>query len=197
MRRLARILAIFCTVSVFPALATAGPALDLIETLGNRAETAINDRSLTADERMEKLRAALGEVIDQEGMARSLLGRNWRRADDGQKAKLVPLLQTYLINAYAGRVDSVDGVIDLVVDGERTTSDRTLVSSRVVRPNGPPVDVDWQVETADGRLAVTDIVVEGVSLVVSQRADFASVIRRQGGVDGLIELLEQKVAQKN
>ena len=52
------------------------------------------------------------------------------------------------------------------------------------------MSVAWQVETVNGKAVVTDIVVEGVSLVVSQRADFASIIRSQGGLDGLIKLAE-------
>jgi len=71
--------------------------------------------------------------------------------------------------------------------------DRTVVDSKVLRPGSPPVSVAWQVETVNDKAVVTDIIVEGISLVVSQRADFASIIRSQGGLDGLIKLLKQKV----
>ena len=51
-----------------------------------------------------------------------------------------------------------------------------------------------QIEAIGGKPVITDIIIEGVSLVVSQRADFSSIIRQQGGLDGLIGLLRQKLA---
>lgn len=194
--RLGRLLACAAILAAWlatPLHATAGPAQDLISNLATDAKSTLNDRSLAADVRAAKLKSTLGEVIDRERMARSMMGRYWRRASKDQQARLVDLLETYLINVYASRVDDVEGDIDVAIDGERDVGGRTLVDSRVIRPTGPAVDVDWQVEEADGRLYVSDIVVEGVSLIVSQRAELASVIRRQGGIDGLIGLLEKKV----
>jgi len=69
-----------------------------------------------------------------------------------------------------------------------------LVDTQVVRPNAPTIDVSWQIEDFGGKPVITDIIIEGVSLVVSQRADFSSIIRQQGGLDGLIGLLRQKLA---
>lgn len=194
--RLGRLLACAAILAASMAAAppaAAGPAQDLISSLASDAKTTLNDRSLAADARAERLKATLGEVIDKKRMARSMMGRYWRRADKDQQARLIDLLETYLINVYASRVDDVEGDIDVAIDGERDVGGRTLVDSRVIRPTGPAVDVDWQVEEADGRLYVSDIVVEGVSLIVSQRAELASVIRRQGGIDGLIGILEKKV----
>lgn len=173
--------------------AAAGPALDLIQRLADEAEPVVNDDALDAKERAAKIEAILSGVLDRQQMAQTILGRHWRRATPEQQAELGGLLESYLIESYASRVDSFDGVIDFAVDGETVLGQRTLVETRILRPNQPPVAVSWQVETIDGAQVVTDILVEGVSLVVSQQADFASVIRNQGGLDGLIDLLRKRV----
>lgn len=175
------------------APAKAGVERDLIAGLAGEAEPVLNDRSIPPAERTKKLRSIIGSVFDSRQMAQSMLGRYWRRADEGQRAELVTLMETYLIDVYAGRVDSIDGQVKFDVGAERTIGERTMVDTQVLRPGSPPVSVAWQVETVNGKAVVTDIVVEGVSLVVSQRADFASIIRSQGGLDGLIKLLKQKV----
>lgn len=193
MRRTFGAIWICCVTLLAAPAAVAGPAQDMIAELAASAEVVLNDRSLARDVRADRLRETLGKVVDKQGMARSLLGRYWRRADAGQQRTLVDLLETYLVDVYAGRVDAIDGQIDFAISGERALGERTMVDTQVLRPNGPPVDVTWQVETTGGRSVVTDIVVEGVSLIVSQRAEFASVIRQQGGIDGLIGLLEKKV----
>lgn len=173
--------------------AHAGVERDLIAGLAGEAEPVLNDRSIPPAERTKKLRTILSSVFDSKQMAQSMLGRYWRRADAGQRTELVSLMETYLIDVYAGRVDSIDGEVKFNVGEGKAVGQRTIIDSQVLRPGSPPVSVDWQVETVGGKAVVTDIVVEGVSLVVSQRADFASIIRSQGGLDGLIKLLKQKV----
>ena len=175
------------------AQAKAGVERDLIAGLAGEAEPLLNDRSIPPAERTKKLRSIIGSVFDSRQMVQLMLGRYWRRADERQRAELVTLMETYLIDVYAGRVDSIDGQVKFDVGTERTIGERTVVDTQVLRPGSPPVSVAWQVETVNGKVVVTDIVVEGVSLVVSQRADFASIIRSQGGLDGLIKLLKQKV----
>ena len=53
-----------------------------------------------------------------------------------------------------------------------------LVRSKVLPASGENLDVDWRVRDRDGRLMIIDLIVEGVSLLVSQRSEFAAVIER-------------------
>lgn len=172
--------------------ASAGPAQDMIANLARKAEPILNDRALAPADRADSLQRLLEGALDSEQMAMSLLGRYWRRAKPDQRTELTRLLETYLIDAYAARVDSLNGKVGFSVVGERALGQRTMVDTRVQRPTGPDVAVSWQVEEVGGKHIVTDILVEGISLIVSQRADFASVIRQQGGIDGLIALLQQR-----
>ncbi|MEQ9123264.1 MAG: ABC transporter substrate-binding protein [Alphaproteobacteria bacterium] len=173
--------------------AAAGPAQELIQKLADEAEPVLNDDALDAKTRAAKVVQLLTGVLDRQLMAQTILGRHWRRATPEQQAELADLLESYLIESYASRVDSFDGVVDFAVDGETALGDRTLVQTRILRPNQPAVAVSWQVETVGGAQVVTDILVEGVSLIISQQADFASVIRNQGGLEGLIDLLRKRV----
>ncbi|MGI9503029.1 MAG: MlaC/ttg2D family ABC transporter substrate-binding protein, partial [Geminicoccaceae bacterium] len=68
-----------------------------------------------------------------------------------------------------------------------------IVRSRVTPPSGPPLNVDWRLRHRDGRPVIIDLVVEGVSLLITQRSEFGSVLERVG-VDGLIRELRDRVA---
>jgi phospholipid transport system substrate-binding protein len=58
-----------------------------------------------------------------------------------------------------------------------------------------PLQVDWRLRAQDdGRLVVIDVIVAGVSLIVTQRSEFSTVIERQG-FDGLLAELRQRVVQ--
>ncbi|MFQ6018777.1 MAG: ABC transporter substrate-binding protein [Kiloniellaceae bacterium] len=40
-----------------------------------------------------------------------------------------------------------------------------------------------------------DVVVEGVSMVITLRSEYGSVIKRMGGIDGLVRLLRDKLGR--
>ena len=68
-----------------------------------------------------------------------------------------------------------------------------MVTSQVIQKDGPPVNLQWRVRKKDGGLRVVDVVVEGVSMSVTQRSDFASVIQSGGGkLDALIAHLRDR-----
>ena len=56
-----------------------------------------------------------------------------------------------------------------------------------------PIKVDWRLVTDNGAFKINDIIIEGISMMVTQRSEFASVIQRHGGqVSGLLELMREK-----
>jgi phospholipid transport system substrate-binding protein len=62
--------------------------------------------------------------------------------------------------------------------------------------SGPPIKVDWRVrELRDHSLVAIDVIVEGVSLVVTQRSEFGSVIERRG-MDGLLSELRRRAEDR-
>jgi phospholipid transport system substrate-binding protein len=187
------IVAIACW-AILPSLASAGPAYDLVNALASNSTPVLNSRELSKTVRTERLQGLMEGLVDREQMAVSMMGRHWRRANQSQKSELPILLEAYLIDVYVSRIESVNGTVSFSIQGERDLGKRTLVDTQVVRPNAPNIDVSWQIEAIGGKPAITDIIIEGVSLVVSQRADFSSIIRQQGGLDGLIGLLRQKLA---
>ena len=81
--------------------------------------------------------------------------------------------------------------------GAKVVSDQdALVSSRILSNGEPPLQVDWRLRERDGGAPVTiDLIVEGVSLIVTLRSEFGSVIERQG-FDGLLVELRQRITQK-
>jgi phospholipid transport system substrate-binding protein len=67
------------------------------------------------------------------------------------------------------------------------------VHSKISTGKGPVIKVDWRLRRHAEGWRVVDIMVEGVSLALAQRAEFAAVIRGSGGrVSGLLAKLRKK-----
>jgi phospholipid transport system substrate-binding protein len=65
--------------------------------------------------------------------------------------------------------------------GSRTDPGGAIVSSEIIRPQGPPIKVEWRLTTRNGVYKITDVNVDGVSMALTQRATFAGLIQRNGG----------------
>ena len=65
------------------------------------------------------------------------------------------------------------------------------VHNQFIRPGAQPVLVDYSMRKTDKGWKIYDIVVEGVSLVLTYRSEFDAVAK-QDGIDGLIKRLAQK-----
>src|SRR5439155_6171783 len=82
------------------------------------------------------------------------------------------------------------------VTGSRPQNDGAIVSSQVTRKGGAPIEIDWHVINRDGRFLITDVVVDGASMKVAQRNEFAAIIQRNGGrPEALVAALRQQLTQ--
>ena len=144
-------------------------------------------------ERETRFRALFRTKFDVERIGRFTLGKHVRRADEKQLAEFLRLFEDFIVVTYASRFSEYSGESFEIRSIRAEPGRDTLVLTEIMRPTGgPPYRVDWQVREREGILKIIDVKVEGVSMSVTQRAEFSSVIQRQGGVDGLIEQLRAK-----
>jgi phospholipid transport system substrate-binding protein len=80
------------------------------------------------------------------------------------------------------------------VNGTRTHPGDVIVTSEIVRPQGPPIAIDWRLVVGDGRYKISDVSIDGVSIALTQRSEFAAIIQRNGGqVAGLLATMREAI----
>jgi phospholipid transport system substrate-binding protein len=174
-----------------PAAAAADPAA-MISNLGSRALEVLG-KDATQPQRAARFRELLREDFDVPGIGRFVLGRYWNTATEEQRAEFIKLFEDYIALAYATRLAEYSGE-NFKVTGSRPDADGAIVSSQILRPAGAaPVKVDWRLTGRNGVYKISDVSVDGISMAVTQRSEFASVIQHNGGqVQGLIAMLRDK-----
>ena len=170
---------------------SADAARTLIETVGQEVLDVLRDASLSDQQKFDQLVALLNGPIDLDLVARLILGRHWRTANEAQRAEYLELFRAFALHTLASRLD-VYGGQDFEITGAKVVGRQdALVSTRILS-GGPPLAVDWRVRELDDRsLVAIDVIVEGVSLIVTQRSEFGAVIERQG-LDGLLAELRRR-----
>jgi len=174
-----------------PAAAAADPTA-LISNLGREA-LAVLGKGTNESQRVARFRELLREDFDVPGIARFVLGRYWNTATEEQRAEFVKLFENYVALAYATRLAEYAGE-QFKVTGSRPDGDGAIVSSQILRPAGAaPIKVDWRLIGRNGIYKISDVSVDGISMAVTQRSEFASVIQHSGGqLQGLIAMLREK-----
>jgi phospholipid transport system substrate-binding protein len=135
----------------------------------------------------------LTEAFDVPAIARFVLGRYWRIASDGEKAEYLKLFEDFIVQTYVQRFNDFAGA-QLRVLQTRNGQDGEVVSTLdAALPGKPPARFDVRMRREATGFKIVDVVVEGISMSITQRDDFAAVIQRNGGkVEGLLASLREK-----
>lgn len=179
-----------------PTLAepTAAAAEALVGDVGEKVLAILKDPGASNQAKFDGLVAVLEGPIDLDLVAKLILGRYWRTASPEQQTQYLELFRAYALDFLASKLNIYSGQ-QFEITGSTVVSERdAVVNTKILSSGGgPPVKVDWRLrELKDGGgLVAIDVVVEGVSLIISQRSEFASVIERQG-FDGLLTELRQR-----
>lgn len=166
----------------------------LIEDIAGRGIGFLSDSSLSEDRREAEFRDLLNDAFDMETIGRFALGRYWKSATAEERKEYQKLFNSMIVRVYTARFKEYDGQ-KLEVTGARkdTASEDVIVNTLIIPKKGnEKFTVEWRVRKKGGKYNVVDILVEGVSMALTQRSDFASVIQRGGGkVEVLLEHLRK------
>jgi phospholipid transport system substrate-binding protein len=165
---------------VTPRVAAAGgdPA-DFIRILGNQGLEVIRSGA-TLDQKATFFHQVLRQDFDLSDISRFVLGPYWRVASKAQRREFRALFEDYLVRFYGQRFAQYGGE-SLRVNGSRTDPVGVIVTSQIIRPQGPPIKVVWRLVVGDGRYKISDVSIDGVSMALVQRSEFAAIIQRNDG----------------
>ena len=130
--------------------------------------------------------------VDFYEATRLAVGRAWAQASPAQKETLVREFRSMLVRTYANANEALQGETFRVLPARaRQSANDATVRTQVSRSGGQPIAIEFHVQRSPGGWKIYDIVVEGVSLVLTYRSEFDAVVK-QAGIDGLIHRLAQK-----
>jgi phospholipid transport system substrate-binding protein len=195
------VLALGLSLSVFaPAAATAAPTDSgpgaFVNELGNDVIHMLGNAQLPPAQRESEFRRLFLKGFDVDRISQFVLGRHWRTATDAQRAEYQRLFSDYIVGAYMLRLNQYSGEQFIIKDTRTDANGESVVHSMVERDNRPPVRVDWRVRGADSDFKIIDVVVEGVSMAITHRSEFAAVIQSGGGsITALLDALRRRPGQ--
>ena len=147
------------------------------------------------DAKVESLKQLFVKAVDTRWIGRFVIGKYWRELDKTQQTEYLNNYQKFLVKHYTSNFQEYAEGTEFEVTKTKSLKRKGqyMVSMKINRPTDPqPIKVDYRVRQKSGKSQIIDIVVEGISLLNTQRSEFSSVIQRKGA-SHLIEQIKAKL----
>jgi phospholipid transport system substrate-binding protein len=171
----------------------AGAAVDTVRLVSNQVIDALRADETTLQSNPEVVYRIVNQYllphVDLMGMARSVVPRNvWMSATPAEREQFTRQFSTLLIRTYSAALAKYTNQSIEFPPSRGSNSD---VMSRIIRNDGPSIEVDYQMVMIGGKWKLHDFSVEGISMLESFRSQFA-----EDSNQGLAQLTA-KLAQHN
>lgn len=178
--------------------AAADPIQDVdnyINALANHVINIVKDEATTKQAKTDQIYILLQENFNLDWMAKFVIGKNYKQLTDQQRSKYETAYSQFFLYSYLPNLMKYNDESFKIIETYEATPGNYTVETKVIRTDGkPPILIDYQVKAkpgAAGQYQVIDVVVEGISAIMSHRSEFASTIQ-QSGMDGFLKQLEDK-----
>jgi phospholipid transport system substrate-binding protein len=189
------VLQLAAATAVFAALPAIGPAFaaDPAQLVQGTAQQVIDIvKSKTGADRQAAILAVLNTNFDMPSMARAALGTHWNTATEDERTRFMKAVATAEAKAYADRFGQYAGQTLTVGKVTPRPNGVSVVDSKLNQSTGQPIKLEWEIRND----RITDVKVEGVSMVMTRRSDYNSYIQNNGGkVEPLVKELEARAAR--
>lgn len=191
--------ALFLLVVAFNALpAAAAPTAEgasaFVDGVARQALAVINNQGLGKEQKRTQLEGLFSGSVDIPWVGRFVLGRFWRDATEAQRQRYLSEYGKFITANYAGRFAEYTGGSYTIKGATDDGDGKFTVTMQMTSPDNQQVLVNYRLHNAEkGGLKIFDVVVEGVSLLTTQRSEFAQVLGSKG-LDELISQLANRTA---
>jgi phospholipid transport system substrate-binding protein len=193
-----KMLTVVVCASLFSSPSFAAPVNDAskyIEALGNSAIETLTNKQLDKETKSQKIEQLFRENVDTAWIGKFVLGRFWRQITDDQKTRYLKEYETFLVRNYATRFTDYTSGSFKITDARTGNSNNEFIISMQIKSEdvgGEPIEVDYRVRSDKNRFLVVDIIVEGVSMITTQRDEFTSILTNRD-----MEYLISQIAKKS
>jgi len=181
-----------------PALAQQLGPEDLVKQItADVLDSVKSDKELQAGDRRKALALAEQKVlphVDFREAVKLAAGKTWNTATPDQQQRLANEFRSMLIRIYSNSIGVYRGQTMRVLPVRmQPGASEAVVRNQFISPGRPPVSIDYSMKKEPEGWKIYDITIEGVSLVLTYRAEFEQIARTTG-IDGLIKRLQEKNA---
>ena len=174
------------------ATQSSGPAAVVEKFNAKLLEAMQGGEKLGYAGRYALLEPVIYDVFALDLMTRISVGRHWKNMSENQRNQMIALYRQWSTATYARRFDTYAGQRFEVLPEQKVRRSTVIVRSHVVKKTGEVVAFLYKLKSIRKKWLIVDIHVKGVSQLANTRAQFTSILDRDG-YDALVKKLKEKI----
>ena len=147
-----------------------------VENLGKQVVEEVSNSSISDATRHENFKRLYLSTFDNYYISRFVLGRYWKTLDKNLQTQFVKSFNKYIVATYAPKFKGWEGTFKAT--DSLLENNYYNVKMDIVNKEGPTLKMMWKMYLNNrGEFKILDVNIDGVSMLVTQRAEFLSVIK--------------------
>lgn len=146
-------------------------------------------------EKQTRFRAMFTNYFDLPAIGRFVLGRYTRTVKPEEMNSFSPLFEDVIVYTWSRRFSEYNGQTLKVGVSTPDGDDGAIVKSTIVGNAGESFAVDWRLRKRPDGWKIVDVIVAGVSMAITYRQEYTTLIAQQGGFPGLLAQLQKQVGE--
>ena len=168
-----------------------------VQSTVNRA-SAILTKNISKEDKMTELKLIAKDTVDIRGIGLYTLGSFRKNLSENEKNEYSDLFERYFLKTFSSRLSEYTNPKIEVSDKKVLNKNYTIVNSILVGTSErPEVEIDWRIYTKNpDNPLIRDLIIEGLSLVRTQKEEFASILNSNNGdINSLFKVLKEFVVK--
>jgi phospholipid transport system substrate-binding protein len=171
-------------------------ATNYISDLAHNIASLLSKKDLNPETKDQQLKEIFLTNVDTKWIARFVMGKHWRSLSASQQEEYQNLFSKFLIANYIPYFKNYNTDKVKILSSKEIGAEEYIVNSEIsVAESNNPVRLDYRIirKPDTKQFVIFDVVVEGVSLIATQRSEIDSVMS-SSSFDKVLNLIKQKTA---
>lgn len=165
--------------------------IDFTKKLADDIIVNVLSANISDDEKLKIFHDRFKEDLDIQTIGKHVTGVYWKKATPKEQQEFLTAFLDFATKSWADKFNLYTGQKINFTGIQAAKSGQFFVSSSV--EGNPPAEVLWRIKKAGSTYKITDIVIEGVSMVTSYRNEYVAFLHKNGGkLANLTQELQRK-----
>ena len=164
-----------------------------VQSTVNRASEVLA-KNISKEDKINELKLIAKDTVDIRGIGFYTLGSFRKNLSENQKNEYLDLFEDYFLKSFSSRLSEYTNPKIEVQNKKVLSKNYTIVNSLLVGTSErPEVKIDWRIYTKNpDNPLIRDLIIEGLSLVRTQKEEFASILNSNDGeISSLFKVLKE------
>jgi len=164
-----------------------------VQSTVNRASEVLA-KNISKEDKINELKLIAKDTVDIRGIGFYTLGSFRKNLSENQKNEYLDLFEDYFLKSFSSRLSEYTNPKIEVQNKKILSKNYTIVNSLLVGTSErPEVKIDWRIYTKNpNNPLIRDLIIEGLSLVRTQKEEFASILNSNDGeINSLFKVLKE------